>query len=90
MEPAALKIAIGEAKGQIAYNYYAPQLYDSACGVIQAIATSAPNEGKVISTLVNYAIHPEVIGSNRGILSPDMCGPLYERIEAQVGGMAIL
>lgn len=89
VEPAALKIAIGEAKGQIAYNYYAPQLYDPRCGVIQAVATSGQNEGKVISTLVNYAIHPEVIGSNRGILSPDMCGPLYERIESQVGGMAI-
>lgn len=89
LQPAALKIAIGEAKGQIAYNYYAPQLYDPRCGVIQAVATSGQNEGKVISTLVNYAIHPEVIGSNRGILSPDMCGPLYERIESQVGGMAI-
>lgn len=89
MEPAALKIAVGEAKGQIAYNYYAPQLYDPRCGVIQAVATSGQNEGKVISTLVNYAIHPEIIGSNRGILSPDMCGPLYERIESQVGGIAI-
>lgn len=89
MEPAALKIAIGEAKGQIAYNYYAPQLYDPRCGVIQAVATTGQNEGKVISTLVNYAIHPEVIGSNRGILTPDLCGPFYERIESQVGGMAI-
>ncbi len=89
LEPAALKIAIGEAKGRIAYNYYAPQLYDPRCGVIQAIATDGNNKGKVISTLVNYAIHPEVIGSNRGILSPDICGPLYDRIEAKAGGMAI-
>lgn len=89
LEPAALKIAVGEAKGQIAYNYYAPRLYDPRCGVIQAISTSGPNEGKVISTLVNYAIHPEVIGPNRGILTPDLCGPLYDRIESQVGGVAI-
>lgn len=39
--------------------------------------------------LVNYAIHPEVIGSGQGILSPDLCGPLYDRIEAKVGGVAI-
>jgi hypothetical protein len=39
--------------------------------------------------LVNYAVHPEVIGSGRGILSPDLCGPLYSRIEQKVGGMAI-
>jgi hypothetical protein len=89
MEPAALKIAVGEAKGQIAYNYYAPQLYDPRCGVLQAVATSGQNDGKVISTLVNYATHPEIIGSNRGILSPDMCGPLYERIESLAGGIAI-
>ncbi|WP_338875486.1 hypothetical protein WBJ53_07675 [Spirosoma sp. SC4-14] len=83
--PASLKIGVGEAKGQIAYNYYAPDLYDPRCGVIQAIATS----GKPIVTLVNYAIHPEVIGSGRGILSPDLCGPLCSRIEAKTGGMAM-
>ena len=53
LEPASLKVADGEAKGKIAYNYYAPRLYDPRCGVIQAIGTSGTNEGKVISTLVN-------------------------------------
>ncbi|WP_149242117.1 hypothetical protein [Dyadobacter sp. 32] len=86
LEDASLKIAVGEAKGKIAYNYYADQLYDPRCGVIQAIA---PKTGKVIATLVNYAIHPEVIGSGRGILSPDLCGPLYDRIESKAGGIAI-
>lgn len=85
LEPANLKIAVGEAKGSIAYNYYAPQLYDPRCGVIQAVN----KQGKTIATLVNYAIHPEVIGSSRGIMSPDLCGPLYDRIEAKAGGMAI-
>ncbi len=89
LAPASLKIAVGDAKGQIAYNYYAPELYDPRCGVIQAIATSGNNAGKPIATLVNYAIHPEVIGSGRGILSPDLCGPLYNRIEAKAGGVAI-
>ncbi len=89
LEPASLKIAVGEAKGKIAYNYYAPELYDPRCGVIQAIAESGKNKGKPIATLVNYAIHPEVIGSGQGILSPDLCGPLYDRIEAKVGGVAI-
>ncbi len=86
LEDASLKIAVGEAKGKIAYNYYADQLYDPRCGVIQA--TSAKT-GKVIVTLVNYAIHPEVIGSGRGILSPDLCGPLYDRIESKAGGIAV-
>ena len=46
-------------------------------------------EGKPIATLVNYAIHPEVIGSSRGILSPDLVGPLYSRIAEKIGGEAI-
>lgn len=89
LEDASLKIAVGDAKGKIAYNYYADQLYDPRCGVIQAVATSGANKGKPIATLVNYAVHPEVIGSGRGILSPDLCGPLYDRIESQGGGTAI-
>ncbi|WP_171037970.1 hypothetical protein [Dyadobacter luticola] len=89
LEDASLKIAVGEAKGKIAYNYYADQLYDPRCGVIQAIATSGAKKGSAIATLVNYAIHPEVIGASRGILSPDLCGPLYDRIESQGGGVAV-
>jgi hypothetical protein len=87
--PASLKIAVGEATGKIAYNFYAEKMYDPRCGVIQAIAASGKNKGKVIATLINYAIHPEVIGSGQGILSPDLCGPLYDRIESKAGGIAI-
>lgn len=89
LEPAALKTAVGEAKGKIAYNYYAPQLYDPRCGVIQAIATSGENKGKIIATLVNYATHPEILGTKRKLISPDLCGPMYERIEAKAGGIAL-
>ena len=87
--PASLKVAVGEARGKIAYNYYADKLYDPRCGVIQAIAESGKENGKVIATLVNYAVHPEVIGSSQGILSADLCGPLYDRIESKAGGIAI-
>ena len=38
---------------------------------------------------MNYAIHPEVIGSNRGIISPDLVGPLYDRIAKKGGGTGI-
>ncbi len=89
LEPASLRTAVGEAKGKIAFNYYAPQLYDPRCGVIQAIATTGKNAGKPIATLVNYAVHPEILGTGRKLISPDLCGPLYDRIEAKVGGMAI-
>src|SRR5207237_3751428 len=46
-------------------------------------------QGKTIATLVNYAIHPEVLGNKVGILSPDLVGPLCEKIEARTGGAAL-
>lgn len=85
LQPARLKIATGEAKGKIAYNYYAEQLYDPRCHVIQALGA----DGKPFATLVNYAVHPEVIGSSAGILSPDLVGPLYDRLAAAGGGTGI-
>jgi hypothetical protein len=85
LQPARLKIATGEARGKIAYNYYAEQLYDPRCHVIQAVDAA----GKPIATLVNYAIHPEVIGSSRGICSPDLVGPFYDRITEKGGGIAL-
>jgi hypothetical protein len=85
LQPAWIKIAVGEAKGKIAYNYYAPDLYDRRMGVIQAVSP----EGKAIATLVNYAIHPEVLGNGVGILSPDLIGPLCEKLEKDAGGVAV-
>ncbi len=85
LQPAWIKIATGEAKGKIAYNYYAPDLYDRRMSVIQAVSP----QGKTIATLVNYAIHPEVLGNSVGILSPDLVGPLCEKIESQAGGTAL-
>src|SRR5438477_1910122 len=85
LKPAILKIATDEAKGKIAYNYYAEQLYDPRCHVIQAIGA----DGKPFATLVNYAVHPEVLGPDAGILSPDLVGPLCDRIHEKNGGTAI-
>ena len=83
--PAKLRIGTGEAVGKIAYNYYAEDLYDPRCSVIQALG-----EGDAaIATVVNYAIHPEVLGPRQGITSADVIGPLYDRIEQSVGGIAV-
>jgi len=85
LQPARIRIATGNAKGKIAYNYYAEQLYDPRCNVIQALDA----KDKPFATLINYACHPEIIGSNRGILSPDFVGPLYDRIKERGGGTGI-
>ena len=85
LQPARIKIATGNAKGKIAYNYYAEQLYDPRCDVIQVLDA----KDKPFAVLINYACHPEVIGSNQGILSPDFVGPLYDRIKERGGGTGI-
>jgi hypothetical protein len=85
LREATLKTATGEARGKIAYNAYAESLFDPRCHVLQFVDTS----GKPMITLVNYAIHPEVIGSERGMCSPDLIGPLYDRIREKGGGTGI-
>jgi hypothetical protein len=85
VQPASLKIATGEAKGRIAFNAYADRLYDPRCSVIQVIDAG----GKPFATLVNYAVHPEVLGSSRGVCSPDLIGPLYDRIAEKGAGTGI-
>ena len=85
LQPATLKIASDKAAERIAYNYYAPQLYDPRMAVIQTLTP----DGKVIGTLVNYAIHPEVLGNDVGITSPDCIGPMCDQIEQKLGGVAV-
>lgn len=85
LQPACIKIATGRAQGKIAFNYYAEQLYDPRCDVIQVLDA----KGKPFATLVNYACHPEIIGADQGILCPDFVGPLYDRIKERGGGTGI-
>ena len=85
VEVARLRSAVGEVRGQVAYNYYAIELYDPRVNVLQFV----DSEDKTLATIVNYAIHPEVLGAEVGAVSPDLIGPLCERIEARAGGMAL-
>ncbi len=85
LQPASIRLASGEAKGAIAYNYYAPDLYDPRVNVLQVLGSNS----QPLATLVNYAIHPEVLGSGQGICSPDLIGPLYDRLKERGGGVGI-
>lgn len=85
LEPAEIRVNTGQVAERIAYNYYAPDLYDRRMTVLQVVSP----EDVPIATLVNFAIHPEVLGPRAGILSPDLVGPLTERLEAGGGGLAL-
>lgn len=91
LRPARIRIATGMAEGQIAFNYYAPELYDRRLSVIQAVEDDdeAETEAETIATLVNFAVHPEVLGNRLGVTSPDLVGPFCDRVEGAVGGVAL-
>lgn len=84
MEPVHLRVASGEAFGKIAYNVYAADFYDPRCGVLQWLRP----DGSVLSTLINYACHPEVLLSLQ-VCSPDFVGPLYDYVDEKTGGMTL-
>ena len=46
--------------------------------------------GKRIATVVNWANHPETLGSRNTQISADYPGYFYKRLEAKLGGMAVL
>jgi len=47
-------------------------------------------DGKRIATAVNWANHPETLGSRNTGISADFPGFFYKRLEAKLGGMAVL
>jgi hypothetical protein len=85
LQPATVKIATGEVRGKVAYNAYAEALFDPRCSVIQFL----DSRGGSIATLVNYAVHPEVLGPRSGICSPDLVGPLHDRLAERGAGTGI-
>jgi hypothetical protein len=85
LRPAVLRVGTDEAAERIAYNFYAPELYDRRMSVLQAVG----HDHRTIFTLVNYAIHPEVLGADQGVMSPDAIGPMVEKIEDELGGTAV-
>ncbi|HTT64224.1 MAG TPA: hypothetical protein VMG35_20375 [Bryobacteraceae bacterium] len=54
------------------------------------ILTLTGKDGKRIATAVNWANHPETLGSRNTQISADYPGYFYKRLEARLGGMAVL
>ncbi len=88
MEPATLVFAMNQRQDLAALQLDTrlPLVKDHRLLVMQAISIKT---GKAIGTLVNWANHPEVLGSQNSLLSADFCWALYERLEALVGGIPV-
>ena len=89
--PAVLADRIGERAARLDRDLLAiPGVVGTGLFLAMAdLVLVADASGKVVATLVNYAIHPEVIGRDRGVCSPDLVGPLYDRIAEKGGGIAV-
>lgn len=88
LEPATLIIAKDDRKelSDLQLDTRLPYVKDHTLYVLQAVSRKT---GKVIGTLVNWANHPETLGSRNRLLSSDFCWALYEHLEKSVGGIAV-
>ena len=88
MRPATLNAA------QVASPELESFIHDSRPPVVldaELIALSFDGrDGKPIATLVNWANHPEVLGSRNTLITADYAASLYQRLEQRWGGTVIL
>jgi hypothetical protein len=63
-----------------------PLVHDSDLIILSLTGKS----GKPIATAVNWANHPETLGSRNTQISADYPGFFYKQLEARLGGMAVL
>ena len=63
------------------------RIVDSRLAIMQATTLGPPHQ--VLATLVNFASHPESLGSNNTLITSDFPHYAREAIEASEGGMAI-
>ena len=63
------------------------RIVDSRLAIMQVTRRHPPHE--TLATLVNFASHPESLGSNNTLITSDFPHAVRERIEEQVGGTAI-
>ena len=62
-----------------------PDVHDSELIALQAVDLA----GKPIGTLVNWANHPETLGSRNRLITADYPASLYKRLEELSGGTAV-
>ncbi len=63
------------------------RIVDPNLGIMQLTKREEPLD--VIATLVNFASHPESLGSNNPFVTSDFPHSVRERLEAEYGGLAI-
>jgi hypothetical protein len=84
-------LGVGDGKVLVDDDLLAPatdgRIVDSRLSIMQLTRRGPPHEA--IATLVNFASHPESLGSNNTLITSDFPHYARERIEDDLGGTAI-
>jgi len=88
LQPARLRLA----------SYHSPELdsfiHDNRPPVVLdselVILAASDRKGATIGTVVNWANHPETLGSRNTEITADYAGYFYRRLEERLGGVAVL
>lgn len=82
---------VGDGKVLVDDDLLAPatdgRIVNADLSIMQLTRRGPPND--VLATLVNFASHPESLGSNNTLITSDFPHYVRERIEALEGGMAV-
>ena len=87
LEPAVITLARAHEAGLDTFidDDRPPVLHDTEIIALRAVSRS----GKAIGTLINWANHPETVGSKNTLITADYCAYLYRHTEALLGGTAV-
>lgn len=85
LQPAVLRVASASGVGGISRNVRVAQILDTSIAVLQL---RNANDNKTIATVVNYAVHPELM--NIRSLTSDIVHYMRQTIEGAEGGISML
>ena len=85
LQPARLFFSKTEVQG-ISYNARDRDIIDYSAVILHVKSTG----DSTIATLVNFACHPEVLNAKNTLITSDYAHYLYQKLEAELGGTAML
>ncbi|GIV18443.1 MAG: hypothetical protein KatS3mg023_0194 [Armatimonadota bacterium] len=84
LQPAVLRVASAEGVKGVSRNVRVAEILDTSIAVLQLRSAS---DNKTIATVVNYAVHPELM--NTRSLTSDIVHYMRQTIEGAEGGIAL-
>ncbi|MBM3216182.1 hypothetical protein FJZ36_14850 [Candidatus Poribacteria bacterium] len=85
LQPATAHVGVEKIAPEIADNARIPGYFDDEVRILQL----RDEDGKTISTLVNFTAHPETLWSDSHLLTADYPGHVYAMVEREFGGTAV-